>query len=226
MNETGIAEADITTIAKWIEEHTEHISDANTSKEDSNPLSVRIIHCVLSLNRKYEEFVAPRLKTFKDKHPEIQHVEDLAQFITSYSTPHAFMHEELNFNYEDRANTLQSVVEFVCKIVEEMPNVPEEDVLKQWAIQASPQDYQKLNIRGFGIAGFQYLRMLFGADTIKPDIHIIRFASKILERNVTDIESILLLEAAAKHIGLSARAVDRYIWKRGSQSSKHKPCTS
>ena len=29
-----------------------------------------------------------------------------------------------------------------------------------------------VGVRGFGLAGFQYMRMLFGAQTAKPDIHI------------------------------------------------------
>ena len=74
-----------------------------------------------------------------------------------------------------------------------------------------------LNIRGFAIAGFQYLRMLFGADTTKPDRYIIGFVSDILNRRVSAIESLLLLEAASERVGLSVRDVDSYIWNRGAR---------
>ena len=175
--------------------------------------AVRVIDCVLSLNRKYDGFVVPRLDAFVENHPKICTVKELVYLMSSFPTPHAFMRQVLNYNYEERANTLQSVVDFVYNIVKETPDVPEDEVLKQWAINAKPYEYQDLNIKGFGIAGFQYLRMLFGADTTKPDVHIIRFVSKILDRNVSAIEALRLLEASSAHLGLSVRDVDTYIWE-------------
>ena len=105
---------------------------------------------------------------------------------------------------------------FLCTIVQQTPTMPEETALKQWAIQAHSQT-DRLNIRGFGPAGFQYLCILFGVDTTKPDIYIIRFVSEILNRDVSDLEAHALLEAAAKCLGLSVRAVDSYIWNRGAR---------
>ena len=157
-----------------------------------------------------------------EKHPEIQQVADLAQLMANYPTPHAFVQQELSYNHETRANTLQAVVEFVCQIVDGTQTIEEEkEILKQWAIQAEPSDYQTLNIRGFAIAGFQYLRMLFGADTTKPDVHIIGFLSEILNRRVSEVEALRLLEAASERVGLSVRDVDTYIWQiraRGEQN--------
>lgn len=214
MNEIGIADADINAVVEGIKRLGSDVQGFGTVDPAwARPPAVLVIDCVLSLNRKYDGFVVPRLDAFVNENPKVRKVRDLAKLIASYPTPHAFVQQELNYNYEDRANTLHSVVEFVCKIVEEMPNVPEEDVLKQWAIQAKPEDYQTLNIKGFGIAGFQYLRMLFGADTTKPDVHIIRFVSKILDRNVSAIEALHLLETSSERLGLSVRDVDTYIWE-------------
>ncbi len=217
MKEINIAEADIAAVAKRLEQIAPFCSPIDP---DLRSPAIKVIDCVLSLNRKYDSFVVPRLKDFKSKYPEIQQVNDLAYLITRFSTPHKFMKQALDFNYEDRANTLQSVVNFVCNIVKDMPTVPEEKALKQWAIQVNPQDYQGLNIRGFGIAGFQYLRILFGADTTKPDKYIRNFIFDILNRNISGIEALLLLEAASKRLGLSVRAVDSYIWKEGARPAE------
>ena len=65
--------------------------------------------------------------------------------------------------------------------------------------------------------------MLFGADTAKPDVHIIRFLSDTLNRGVSDIESLLLLEAASERVGISVRAVDSFIWKRGARGRQDAP---
>jgi hypothetical protein len=75
------------------------------------------------------------------------------------------------------------------------------------AAWAGPGDYLSVAARGFGLAGFQYLRMLFGAQTTKPDIHIIRFVSTIIGRKVTDVQALYLLERTAKTCRLAASGV-------------------
>ncbi len=214
MNEITIQKADLDAVVKGIRQLGPDVHGYGTVDPAwSRSTAVRIIDCVLSLNRKYDAFVVPRLNAFVEKHPQTTTVKELAELMTRFPTPHAFMHQELNFNYEDRANTLQSVVDFVCKIVEETSHVPEEQTLKQWAINAKPHEYQDVNISGFGIAGFQYLRMLFGADTTKPDVHIIRFVSNLLNRDVSALEALNILEASSTQLGLSVRDVDTYIWE-------------
>ena len=217
MREINIAEADVAAVARQLEQVAHEIP------ETAAPVSVRfpavlVIDCVLSLNRRYDTFVVPRLNTFVERHPEIRQIGELENLMASYPTPHAFVQQELDYNHEDRANTLASVVKYVCTIVEEAQTVEKEkEALKRWAIQAEPQDHLTLNIRGFAIAGFQYLRKLFGADTTKPDKYIIRFISDILNRNVSGIESLHLLEAASERVGIPVRDVDSYIWNRGAR---------
>lgn len=220
MRKTGITESDIAAVAAKLEQIAPDIyATVTEGPEWSNPPAVKIIDCVLSLKRNYDKFLTPRLKAFINNHPDTQRVVELVNLMDSYPTPHAFMQQELNYNYEDCAKTLQSVARYICSIVEGTPIASEEETLKQWAIQAKPQDYQTLNIKGFGLAGFQYLRMLFGAQTSKPDRHIKKFVSNILGRNVSDSKSLFLLEAASARIGLSVRAVDRFIWNRGARGT-------
>ena len=219
MKEINIAEADVAAVATRIGDFSSHISDAGTSVEDSRHPAIKVIHCVLSLRASYDKVVAPRLKTFMSTHPDIQQINDLANFMEGFQTPYEFIQQELNYNSERKAKMLQQVVKFLREIIQKAPGISEEESLKKWAIQAEPQECYKLNIKYFAIAGFQYLRMLFGADTAKPDVHIIRFLSELLNRNVSRIEAILLLEAASARIGFSVRAVDNFIWKRGSRGS-------
>lgn len=217
MKKYDISEADIAAVSAKLEQISPDVS-MPIDPEWSRPPAVKVIDCVLSLNRKYDTFVVPRLETFMSNHPKTQRMVELAKLMVNYPTAHAFVKQELNYNHEARARTLDSVVKHVCTIVDEAQTIEEEkEGLTQWAIESKPQDYQTLNIKGFGIAGFQYLRMLFGADTTKPDVHIIRFLSDILNRNLSTTESLLLLEAASKRVGLSVRAVDSYIWKRGAR---------
>lgn len=221
MKKINIAETDISAIAIKLKQCSSKIPEKPPGPEWSNPPAVKVIDCVLSLNRRYDSFVVPRLKTFQDTYPKIERATDLAELMDKYETPHTFVQKELNYNHEDRANTLACVIKYVCTIVEKAKTVEEEkETLKQWAIQAKPQECYTLNIKGFKLAGFQYLRMLFGADTAKPDVHIIKFLSDILNREISDIAALLLLEAACKREELSVRAVDKYIWNRGARPEK------
>ncbi len=226
MKEINIAESDVAAVTTQLKRISSDVS-ALTGPEWSYPPAVKVIDCVLSLNRKYDTFVVPRLKTFMSNHPETQRVVELAKLMANYPTPHAFVKQELNYNHEDRVRTLDSVVKYLCTIIDGAKTLEEEkEELTQWAIESKPHGYRTLRIKGFGIAGFQYLRMLFGADTTKPDVHIIRFLSDILNRRVSDIESLLLLEAASKREDLSVRAVDSYIWKRGARGQQDRTETN
>ena len=223
MREVNTTEDDVATVAAKLAELSPHIPGFGfVDSAWSRPPAVLTIDCVLSLNRRYDGFVVPRLETFMEKHPGIQRAIDLTTLIERYPTPHAFMQQELNYNHKDRANTLQSVAQYVCTIVEEAQTIEEEkELLKQWAIRSKPGDYQTLKIKGFGIAGFQYLRMLFGANTTKPDVHIIRFLSEILNhRRLSAIEALRLLEAASARVKLSVRGVDKYIWQISARGNE------
>lgn len=217
MKEIHIAEADITAVAKKLEQIAPFCRPIDP---DLRSPAIKVIDCVLSLRTSYDRVVVPRLKNFRVKHPDTQQVTDLANLMASYPTPYKFIQQELNYNSERKAKMLQQVVKYLCQIAQKTPSIPEEENLKEWAMQANPQECYTLNIKYFAMAGFQYLRILFGADTTKPDVHIIRFVYKILNRNVSDIESLLLLEAASKRLGLSVRAVDSYIWKEGARPAE------
>ena len=213
---SSIHESDIAAVAAKIE--TEILPQAAGTEASADygyneATAVAVIDCVLSLNRKYDAFVVPRLETFMNRHPEIRKIGELAQLIDSYPTPLDFSIEELNYRDENRARILREVVQFVCTIVQEVPAVSEEEVLKEWALGAKPHECETLDIRGFKVAGFQYLRILFGADTTKPDVHIIGFIADALNRKVSAYEALALLEAAAPRLGLSVRAVDAAIWR-------------
>lgn len=211
-----ISESDIAAVAAKIEEEElphMFLAEGSAASEYNEATAVAVIDCVLSLNRQYDRFVVPRLKDFKRSHPQVRSIVQLAELMDSYPTPLDFSIEELNYRDESRARILREVVQFVCTIVQKSPTLPEEEVLKDWALQAKPHEAETLGIRGFKIAGFQYLRMLFGADTTKPDVHIIRFIADALNRRVSPYEALALLEAASKRLGYSVREVDSAIWR-------------
>jgi hypothetical protein len=92
--------------------------------------------------------------------------------------------------------------------------------LETWAANAKPDEHFMLGISGFAIGGFQYLRMLFGANTTKPDIHIQRYVASSVGHRVSDTQALALLEVAATEAGVSLRDLDTTIWERSARS-KH-----
>src|ERR1700677_4462582 len=96
----------------------------------------------------------------------------------SYPSPHAFMQTTLNYNHEARAGTLYATVTWLVGV----------NSLEEWALLAKPPDHKTLGIHGFGLAAFQYLRVLFGADTTKPDVHICRYVESHIGRAVTPLD--------------------------------------
>ena len=182
---------------------------------DQSP-AVKVINSVLSLGMDYRKVVKPKLDAFQEKNPDVRQVTELANLIASYPTPIDFLNKEFNYKHKPKsirkANAINSVCEKLCGIINASPSVPEEDAIRQWALQAKPKGYRVWNIKEFGIAGFQWLRMLFGADTVKPDRHIVNFLSETLNEKVSPLESVELIEETSAHSEFSARDIDRIIW--------------
>lgn len=176
--------------------------------------AVRVIDCVLSLNRPYDRFVVPRLDRFEGRYPKIRTVSELAAMIRSYPSAHAFVREALDYNHEARAETLAAVVDW---LLAECGGTDNPEKLAAWAARARPGDYRAANIRGFALSGFQYLRLLFGADTVQPDIHLHRRMAQWLGHPVSATRALELLEAAAPQAGLRLRDLDATIWDAGAR---------
>ena len=62
--------------------------------------------------------------------------------------------------------------------------------------------------------------MLFGVSTVKPDVHIKKAVSLALNKQVSDLEAIWLVEQASIAMGLTPIMVDHNLW-RSFASDKH-----
>ena len=125
MRRINITEADVAAVATEIANFASDLPSPEDLVDSRSP-AVKVIDCVLSLNRSYDTVVVPRLETFMSNHPEIQQVSELANLMESYRTPHAFVQQELNYNHEDRARILYEVVMFLCEIIQQTPTISEE----------------------------------------------------------------------------------------------------
>ena len=185
--------------------------------------ALKLLDCVLSLNRRYEEFVIPTVDRFKGNHPNVNALAELHSFVIGCSGPTSFFEDELRYDDTQRAETFAGVLAYLRDILPQYAGANELDKLHQWAISAHPKDYTKVDVYGFGLAGWQYLRMLFRADTCKPDRYINSFVRECLGRHVSRLSVVELMEVAAPRAGLSVREADRRIWrlKRKRNSGCH-----
>lgn len=188
----------------------------------SHPV-LNLIDCILSLNRDYYQFAKPRVIDFKKKHRDVVTLQQLKNLILNNGGPSAFFKKELSYNDPNRARVLWDVLNQLIKIAEQFPGINESRKIGKWAHSASPANYKDFGIFGFGLAGFQYLRMLFGVDTVKPDRWIKDFVKDCLGNGVSDMRALCLVEAAAKSAGYSPRQVDSVIWEEyaGKGASNH-----
>jgi hypothetical protein len=177
------------------------------------PPAAKVIDCVLSLNRHYDRVVLPRVDRFCVARPELRSIQDLSRLMDTYESPIEFTRHELSYNDVRRSLTLAGVVRHLLEVLPDFPGASEEERLEKWASWTRPGDYLAVGVPGFGIAGFQYLRMLFGAQTTKPDVHIIGFVSEAVGRKVTNIQALYLLERAARQANLPLRQLDIAIWE-------------
>ena len=129
---------------------------------------LNVLDCVLSLNRRYEGFVVPRVEDFARRHPDIVRLRHLLELIDQYKTPLKFSVSELDYYHEERAETIRGVVQYLINEQRMYEGSTEAERLRQWATSVTHREYRTVGVRGFGLAGFQYLRMLFGARPPNP----------------------------------------------------------
>lgn len=206
-------EADARSLAEALKRDFPRVEPPDTGSWHADP-PIKIIDCVLSLNRPYNAVVLPRVTEFVKQFPTVKSCADLRERISQFDTPFAFLEQTLRTRDTRRAKTLLGVTNYAIDIQKRFAGASEEERLRQWAQWARPGDYLSVGVRGFGVAGFQYLRMLFGAQTTKPDVHIVAYVSKVLKRKVTEVHALYILEGAAEITGQKLRWLDGAIWTK------------
>jgi hypothetical protein len=79
--------------------------------------------------------------------------------------------------------------------------------LRTWATTSKQEDFVG-HIKGLGPAVYRSLAMRMGVDTVKPDVHVLRFVSGAIGRNATQAEAVDGLTDVAARLGVAARDLD------------------
>lgn len=107
-----------------------------------------------------------------------------------------------------RAHQLRDLAAFFRSV-----GVVDQESLRVWARDATFDRDFRGRVKGLGPAVFQWLVMRQGVDTVKPDVHVRRFAEGVLGRSLGDAELVKLVSETAQHLGVPARELDWRIWE-------------
>jgi hypothetical protein len=112
------------------------------------------------------------------------------------------------YNLWTRAEMLRKLVAFF-----EAEGVTDQHSLEVWAEAAQFKSHFQGKVKGLSYAVFKWLTMRLGVDTVKPDVHVLRFVEKSIGRPINEVVAVEMIERAAKQIGIEAHKLDWAIWE-------------
>lgn len=112
------------------------------------------------------------------------------------------------YNLWTRAGQLRDLVLFFRGV-----GVVDQRTLRSWAEKSQFKRDFEGRVKGLGPAVFQWLVMRQGVDTVKPDVHVRRFAEAAVGRHLSDQQVIDLVTAAANRLGVKAYELDWRVWE-------------
>jgi hypothetical protein len=113
-----------------------------------------------------------------------------------------------NYRLWTRAAMLRRLIEFFDSI-----GVCDQRALTGWAETAQYKKDFEGRVKGLGRAVFNSLVMRQGVDTVKPDVHVHRFAEGALRRRLNDSDTVDVVVGAARRLGMKASDLDWAIWE-------------
>lgn len=172
-----------------------------------NPVLI-LVDAVLSMNRKYDSFVVPRVELIRKS--GIRTLEQASQIIENEGIK-GFC-KIWNYNHPERVEILKRLINKCLEIKKGLKINDGLMALQIWARQSTVRDYKKFNVKGFGFTTFQYLRLMCGADTTKPDIHLKRAVKDGTGENLNLEEVVQIVEETARRLNVKARQLDYALW--------------
>ncbi|KUK76928.1 MAG: hypothetical protein XD93_0644 [candidate division WS6 bacterium 34_10] len=178
--------------------------------EYKNPV-LTLVDAVLSINRNYNNFVKPRLEIIKKS--GIRSFTDLERELDKGDE---YFMSFWNYRHPQRVVLLRNLLTYFRDFQQTNNIQGDVETLREWGNQSSVEKYKDWKIKGIAFTTYQYLRMLCGADTVKPDIHILRVVEEGIGRKVNPMNSVILIEHISKEMGIEARSLDHAIWQYSS----------
>lgn len=179
--------------------------------------AVALLDVVLAANRNYNKVVEPNISRIK-KDSNIVSFKDLESFIKSKSKADFFVfwgHKD-----DKKFKTLCGILFGINNLRKKYPDSDDYKIMNRWAKDANYyliEEDEIGKIKNVGLATFQHLRMVFGANTVKPDQRVIEILENEFDtKKISQINSIKAVEQIAKIINKTPLEVDQIFVKYGS----------
>jgi hypothetical protein len=179
-----------------------------------NPVLI-LVDAVLSMNRKYDSFVVPRVELIRKR--GIKTLEEALKTIEGEGI-NGFC-KIWNYNHPERVEILKRLINRYLQVKKDLKIDDDLTALKEWGRRSTVRDYKDLNVKGIGFVTYQYLRLMCGADTTKPDIHLKRAVKEGTGENLPLEEVVQVVEETSKKLGIKARQLDYALWRYYSKRS-------
>ncbi len=173
---------------------------------------------ILSVRRNYNVVVRPIINRIQHHKLHEKSLEQLVHLIDERG-PQNLM-DLWQYQDKERVVRLRSLSQKFIDLRAKLEVHDDLDLLRRWAHSAVPEDSKAFGIKGVGIATFQYLRILSGVDTVKPDVHLQQAVKDAIGRQCSDFDLIRLIEATARQMEIPARKLDYAIWEYYSDKAR------
>ena len=201
-----VIDTDIKRLKDYLSNLSLDIKKYNDEYEYENPVLI-LVDAVLSINRNYNNFVVPRLELIK-----ISGIDSFTKLEKELSKGEEYFMSFWNYKHIERVELLRDLLKYY-KDFQKINNIQGDiETLKTWGKESSVENFKDWNVKGIAFTTYQYLRMLCGADTVKPDIHILRVVEEGMGKKLSPRDSVIAIENISKNMGVGARELDHAIW--------------
>jgi len=173
---------------------------------------------ILSVRRNYKVVVRPIINRIQNHKLHEKSLEQLVQFIDEHGSQRLM--DLWEYQDKERVVRLRSLSQKFMGLKAKLNAGDDLETLRLWANGAVPEDSKTFRIKGVGIATFQYLRILSGVDTVKPDVHLHQAVMDAIGSRCSDFDLIRLIEATARRMEVPARKFDYAVWEYYSNSAR------
>jgi hypothetical protein len=143
---------------------------------------------------------------------EIRSLDDLDALLSRYADDQegntALARHLWGYNLWTRGQQLRGLARYFRSI-----GVTDQEGLRAWAHRSEFRRDFEGRVRGLGPAVYQWLVMRQGVDTVKPDVHVRRFAERAVGRPLSDADVVEVVTRAARRLEIKAYEFDWRIWE-------------
>jgi hypothetical protein len=159
----------------------------NTSAYLEEDFVMNLLETVLDYMLQTEVVVKVLERFRENRWNAVRTLDDLEQLMARFPEDQAgntaLAQHLWGYNLWTRAQQLRDLARYFRSI-----GITDQERLEQWALTSTFKNDFEGRVKGLGPAVYQWLVMRQGVDTVKPDVHVRRFAEAAVGRKLNDQE--------------------------------------